>query len=264
MSQRRRDFIKLFQTLSPQHRRLRVFEDFCEMAALAIRKLTVSLAEGEIIEQRYMDIVKRHEADDIRRMPELLAILHMALADGGEDFLGVTAGELELLNAKGGQFFTPWSISEMMARMTFAGEAMAENIKARGFITLCEPACGAGGMVLAFAKVMREEGFDPHQQLFVDAIDIQHMSFNMAYLQLAITGIPAIVRRGDSLAQSFGEHALTPAFFAFYNTNGEGFDSWHHDQPKYPQEPARPPAPVIPAPVPRKPGKTTQEQMTLF
>jgi type I restriction-modification system DNA methylase subunit len=259
-SRSRSEFIKLFRTISPEHRRLRVFENFVEMAALAIRKLTVSLAEGDAMERRYMEIVKQHEPDDIRKMPELLALVQLGITEDDQDFLGVIACDLELLNEKAGQIFTPWHISSLMATMVEASAMVAE----KGFITLSEPTCGAGGMVLAAAKVMRDQGIDPAQHLFVDAADIQHMAFNMAYLQLSLSDIPAVVRRGNTIAMQFTENALTPAFFPFYAANKAGFDKWRAECIAPRQEPA-PATKALPAPVakPRKP-KGAQKQMTLF
>jgi len=40
----------------------------------------------------------------------------------------------------------------LLAQLTYGDEL--SNLQ-KPFITLCEPACGAGGMVLAFAKTMR-------------------------------------------------------------------------------------------------------------
>jgi hypothetical protein len=258
----RREFIKLFQHIAPQHRRLTVFEDFLDLASLAIRKTTVLPAEGEKIEERYMDVVKRHEKDDVRKMPELLALTTMAL-ESGEDFLGLVAGELELLNTRGGQFFTPWAICEMMARMTIEGDGIAEIIAEKGFLTLAEPACGAGSLILAPVKVMREQGFDPARQLFVEATDISHMAFKMTYLQLALCGVPAMVRRGDSLWPSGGyEKALTPAFFPFYQANQVGFDKWQSEGVTPIADPE--PAPAIAAPVPRRKPQPERQQMSLL
>jgi type I restriction-modification system DNA methylase subunit len=226
----RRDFIKLFNTTAQHKGRHTVFEDFLDLATLAIRKTTVLPAEGGAIEQSYMDVVRRHEPETIRRMPELLAFVHFGLAEGDADFLGDIACELELLNSGAGQIFTPWNISEMMARMVIGdAAAIGKLIAERGFFSLYEPAAGAGCMVLAAAKVMRGEGIDPGQHLYVVANDISTMCFKMCYLQLAIAGIPALVRRGDTLADEYTDRALTPAFFPFYASNTSAFDRWRHE-----------------------------------
>ncbi len=56
----RKRFIKAFNQVAPHHRRLRVFEDFLELGALAFRKTTVLGDAAEAIEEKYMELVGRH------------------------------------------------------------------------------------------------------------------------------------------------------------------------------------------------------------
>ena len=55
-----------------------------------------------------------------------------------------------------GQFFTPYDVSRMMAEMTF--DTVDEIIAEQGFVTVQEPACGAGGMIIAAADVIDAQG----------------------------------------------------------------------------------------------------------
>ncbi|MCX7258096.1 MAG: N-6 DNA methylase, partial [Polaromonas sp.] len=71
------------------------------------------------------------------------------------DVLGPLYMMLELENSNAGQFFTPPDIAELMARLTCNDELKALS---EPFVTVSEPACGAGGMVLAFVKVMLSYG----------------------------------------------------------------------------------------------------------
>ena len=103
-------------------------------------------------------------------MPKLLALTQLAITPGGCDFLGDIAGELELLDAKRGQLITPYPLSRLVAEMTLAD---ADAIIAeRGFITLQEPASGAGGMIIAAADVLEKNGVDPRFTLYVEALDV--------------------------------------------------------------------------------------------
>lgn len=156
----RRAFVKLFNQMSRSHGRSRweVFADFVEMAAISLRQ-TTRPANSAALEERYMALVQRHDVEDVRRMPHLLAHVAMALGEENDDFLGGVAGELELLSKHSRQFFTPFHLSEMMARMLFTQDSIKSMLVDRGFVTACEPASGAGGMVLACAKVFRDEGY---------------------------------------------------------------------------------------------------------
>ena len=195
------------------------------MAVCAIRKKT--LPDGpaaDALEEQYMAVVKRNRPEDVRAMPELLGITALAVQEGGCDFLGQVVGDLELINGHMGQFFTPYDVSRMIAEMTLADAR--ELIREKGFITVAEPASGAGGMIIAAADVITKQGFDIGHQLYVDATDISPMCFKMTYLQAALRGIPAIVRRGNTLSLETFDHAVTPAFLPFYLTHGEAFDAW--------------------------------------
>src|SRR5262245_28233985 len=124
-----------------------------EMGYCALAKLTATLDRGDELDARYMSIVKHYpDEDTVRAYPEILGIAWKAVMDGGIDFLGSVAGELELLDSDKGQFFTPFTLSRMMAEMTLAD--MDSVIEQKGYISLQEPAAGAGGMVLAYADAL--------------------------------------------------------------------------------------------------------------
>lgn len=82
----------------------------------------------------------------------------------------------------------------------------------RGFIRASEPACGSGGMVLALAKHMKENlGINFQQHLHVIATDIDSRCVHMAYLQMSLLFIPAIVVHGDTLRLQEFDHWHTNA-----------------------------------------------------
>jgi len=80
---------------------------------------------------------------------------------------------MELGNATRGQFFKPYEVSFMITKMTVGdGKDLRKEIEQRGFSTMHEPACGAGGMVIACAQALRDKGINYQQHLHVTAIDI--------------------------------------------------------------------------------------------
>src|SRR5262245_26505512 len=106
------EFLKVFDRIGRHHSRHERFGDFLELATCAVRKTTLPPGpDADAIEQRYMNVVARHAADDIRAMPELLALSQLAVSSGGCDFLGSIAIELELLDSGLGQFITPYEVS---------------------------------------------------------------------------------------------------------------------------------------------------------
>jgi hypothetical protein len=225
----RKQFIKAFGALARHRERHDVLADFLEMAFCAIRKKTLPPGpDADALEERYMAVVRRNKVEDVRAIPELLGITALAVQDGGCDFLGQVVVELELPNQHMGQFFTPYDVSRMIAEMTF--DTVDEIIAEQGFVTVQEPACGAGGMMIAAADVIERKGFDIARQLYVDGIDISPLCFKMSYLQASLRGIPATIRRGNTLSLEMFEQAVTPAFIGFYATHQERFDAWRRGE----------------------------------
>ena len=129
--------------------------------------------------------------------------------------------QMEVLNAQIGQFFTPYDVARMLA-MTSLQDAAA-IIGQNGFLTLQEPASGAGGMVLAAADALTQQGFDPGLHMLVNAIDVSPLCFHMTFLQLSLRGIPALVEHGNTLSGERFARAWTPATTAFWLHHGRLF-----------------------------------------
>lgn len=73
-SEYRKQFLKIFHNVGRHHSRYERFADFLELATCAVRKTTVPPGpESDTFEARYMKVVARYPADDIRTMPKLLA-----------------------------------------------------------------------------------------------------------------------------------------------------------------------------------------------
>lgn len=110
-----------------------------------------------------------------------------------------------------GQFFTPPHICDLMTDLVYG-----EKIKTDDFITLSEPACGGGGMILAFANRLIKDGYNPAQKMWVEAIDIDRTSALMCYVQLSLWNIPARVIVGNALSLEMKESFFTPAHYLYF------------------------------------------------
>lgn len=70
-------------------------------------------------EKRYLKIIKKYDKREQQLFPDLAAHTVMALEENPEqDFLGDIYMKLNLGSQTRGQFFTPYSISRLMAEMT--------------------------------------------------------------------------------------------------------------------------------------------------
>lgn len=208
-----KDAYKLIKKASGRHSESEVFRSFCELSYCAIAKTTArTLQAADDLEARYMRVVAQYPKETIREVfPELLAMTAMNVYHS--DFLGALAGEMGNLNAGMGQFFTPWEISLLMAQMTM-GDIAAEVAK-RGYLRIMEPACGAGAMILAAAHYARSCGVDVENQIWVQAVDLSELAFQMCYIQMSLASIPGKVIRGNSLSDEIFEVAYTPAALLF-------------------------------------------------
>src|SRR5206468_2986523 len=131
-------------------------------------------------------------------------------AVGYDDVLGKTFMELELANKDAGQFFTPYSLCQAMARMS-VDDGIKSAIEQRGFVTVSDPACGGAATLIAFCEAVREAGLNPQTQVHVTAQDVDIRCVHMAYVQLSLLNIPAVVVCGNSLTLEERSRWYTPA-----------------------------------------------------
>ena len=202
-----KEFVNILNGLARNHSRRQVFEDFCELAYCAIAKTAATDPEAaEALEARYMATIGRYDKDQAPAFPELLGLT--AAAAGSGDFLGQIYLDMGLDDRRRGQVFTPWDVAKMMAGITLgnAEDAFAD----KPVVTVAEPACGAGVMVLAFADAVAASGRDPGAQVWFDATDVDKVCQQMTYIQLSLAGLAGVVRHGDSIALTQRDAAVTP------------------------------------------------------
>lgn len=201
------DFVRSFNRIASHRHRYEVFRDFVTMAAISMHN---TICKNASLEEEYLKITKGYKRDQLTEFSVLLSKLVTLLEEEPQDVLGPLYMDLELGNTQAGQFFTPHEVSELMARMIHGEELKSLS---KPFITLSEPACGAGGMVLAFVKVMISHGHDPAKRLWVQCQDIDRTAALMCYLQLALWNVPARVVVGNTLSMEVREVFYTPAHY---------------------------------------------------
>ncbi len=188
-------FIDLFGQTARYHHRYKVFSDFVQCGAIAMHN---RFCPDEGLEKQYMAIIKGYEREDVKRLARLLALVQIALNAQPCDFLGMSFMQLKLGDKHRGQFFTPWSVATMMARLQFIG--LEQKLLTQPFVTISEPACGAGAMMIAAALELQSLGYDPALHMWGSCVDNDVVAMSMAYIQLASLGIPGEVVLGNALA----------------------------------------------------------------
>ena len=201
---RTKEIIKAVNSLSGNKSPYQVFSDWIKCAALS---LSQSCLKTKKREQQYIETIKEYPAQEFSKMAAMLA-------ETIESSPGDILGNLFMLSGWGnkntGQFFTPYSVSLAAARLQ-----SYENNKT---VKMNEPAAGAGGMIIAVAQAMKENGINYQKQLRVVAQDLDLTAFYMCYTQLSLMGIDAKCVQGDTLENqpfsNLDENVfLTPMYF---------------------------------------------------
>lgn len=193
----------------------RVWSDWVEICAIALAR--ADLAQREAREQRYLQVIAQYERAELDQLVQAFSHLVMAYevrvqaADFG-DVLGSTFMMLDMGNAGTGQFFTPYEVSRLMGNMMMGnGQDLVDNTSAQGFVRVLEPACGAGGMLIAAVHAMHDAQLNYQQCMHATAIDIDQRCVHMTFIQLALLHVPAVVIHGNGLTGECREQWFTPA-----------------------------------------------------
>lgn len=148
-------FIKIFNKLAYRFSPWEVWKDFIVMFACAISN-SLDKTHYEEREALYLKTIQKYNKEERELFPQLAAETVIALEENQEqDFLGDIFMNLGLGNKSGGQFFTPYHICELMAKVTI-GDILPQ-IKKNSYITVCDPCCGAGATLIAGIHEIRKQ-----------------------------------------------------------------------------------------------------------
>lgn len=210
-------FIKRFRSLCTSRSAWQAWSDFIYLSAIAISN-AVDMQQDR--EERYLAIARQYKQNELAEMQGLFDDLANALDENpNQDFLGDMFMRLELGSHYIGQFFTPYHLSELLSKMAFADDAIAQ-INERGWASVNDCACGAGAMLIAARNAAKKSGIDwPNQILFVGQ-DVSEMTGLMCYIQLSLLGCAGYVVIADTISspvtgwRPYGNQGFwyTPAF----------------------------------------------------
>jgi hypothetical protein len=184
------DFRGFLETLARKHDDRRVFDAFCLLAACALAAQTR--------EAEYLEEAKRWDRQELHSFGEALSSLVLEMERKPfEDLLGAHYMETALPRSgqqRNGEFHTPKHVCDLMAHIVMGG------FPAEGPITVCEPACGAGAMILSLGQACEPE---IRRRLRVTAIDVSRTACDMAFVNTTLWGIPTRVIHGNSLSNEY-------------------------------------------------------------
>lgn len=234
IGEEQKEFIKIMDKLSYRFQRWEVWSDFITMFAASISNAFDKI-HFEKREETYMQIINKYNKQEQELFPQLCGIVVMAMeSDADRDFLGELYMAMELSNHWKGQFFTPYNVCKMMARMNNSNTAA--EIEEKGYISVADPACGAGAMLIAYANAVHENLKDSnynwqHRILFA-AQDIDAVVGKMCYIQLSLLGCAGYVKIADSLlnpmTDSEAVSELSRLESSYWYTPMYFSDVWHY------------------------------------
>lgn len=195
--------------------------DLFECGAIAISNQVDHFNRDER-EERYMQIIKTYQPDQQKSLAEIFAKIYALLSsvvyDNGvfNDYLGEIFMRCNLGSKAAGQFFTPYNVSSLMARCLLDSDRLKKKAEKGKIISINDPACGGGGMLIAALEVLRSFGINYARDCFIEANDIDIRCVHMTYLQLSLAGAPAIVRHQDTFSRDCRSVWYTPAYLFQY------------------------------------------------
>lgn len=210
-----RELSKLFTSFH-RHGTYQVFTDFLTLAACSISN-AIDKRFYDAREKQYMDTIKRYSKEEADKFPQMLALLVQVFEPVPgvvvyRDALGELFMELELGNQWSGQYFTPYPVALMKAQMVLGdADSLRADIQRRGFVRAMEPCVGGGALVIATADAFQQLGVNYQRHLHFSCIDVDIKAVHMAYIQLSLLHIPAVIVHGNALSLEEWSHWFTPS-----------------------------------------------------
>ena len=203
-----KEFLELFSTLCRSRHAWQVWVDSITAIACSIQNCTNRGTDRFIsLEKEYADCIQRLGNEET--ISRLFAIIVMALENNPEqDFLGKLYMSLNLGNHWKGQFFTPYPICRLMSDITTSD--LEEKIKEKGYVSVCDTACGAGATLIAAANSMKSINYNFQNHVLFAGQDIDRIAGLMCYIQLSLLGCAGYVAIGNSLTNPMTGHELFP------------------------------------------------------
>jgi len=203
----KKKFSDTFDSLVGKYDAYQIFKDFLGVAA----NLLSNGVDGTHAPERHAEILRIMSGYDDRECAKFYSLISsmqefytLSFPVGFDDLLGTFMERSSMGNKRSGQDFSPDSFGTLMSKIIL-------NNDGREHISLSEPACGSGNLILKFAEQMRPER-NPSNDLCVTAVDSDLKCVYMTYIQLSYYCIPAVVIHGDTLLVEEYSRWYTPTY----------------------------------------------------
>lgn len=213
------EIMKMIDSSTYRVNKSKLISDVFECGALAISNL-VDFTKYDEREKRYLEIMKTYAPSEQKLIcdifSKIFALCTSVTYDDGvfNDYLGELFMRCNQGNKSAGQYFTPYHVSKLMAKIAITDKDVEQN----GIITINDCCSGGGGLLLAALDVLKNDyGVNYAYNCYMDAGDIDARCVHMTYLQLSLAGVPAIVKHQDAFTRELWSVWKTPAFIFQYH-----------------------------------------------
>lgn len=191
-----KDFEAAFRSLCTTASGWQVWNDFVDAAAITISNAVDPLeSRREARESLFTAVMQRYGGGCTEAFSAMLGAVAQSLeVNQRQDFLGDLFMRLGLGSSWHGQYFTPYHVCEMMARMS-----VPDDLDDKEYTTVLDPACGAGATMIAARNVLHFDHHKGWEDVFFAGQDLSHTAGMMCYIQLSLLGCAGYVCVGDSL-----------------------------------------------------------------
>ena len=221
-TQEAKEFTKVFAQFCSRRSAWSAWSDYITLTACSISVVVdhspERFKERSSLLQTTMD---RYTEEEIAQFDAMNTILMDGMTKNPQqDFLGRLYMSLDFGSTWHGQYFTPWEVSYMMAKMTLATNP--KQAADKPYFSVCDNACGSGCLLIAtaaaYTDLTRENGRYDQDVLFVGQ-DMDPVVAKMCYIQRSLLGCAGYVAVGNSLTTAVKGPDLFPSI-------GEGGELW--------------------------------------
>lgn len=238
-----RSFLKPLETISARRGSITtIFSDFVRLVACCVSPR--HLVDGRSVsvrEDEYMETIRRYDKREAELFTQAYAAFIMeADKHPHRDILGTEWLEYSSKSCKQarGEFYTPPEVADLLALMTSGHEeAIGRGLP----FTVCEPACGAGTMILSYASLFAPDHW--HLPRFT-AIDLNPVACDMCFINTTLWSVPCEIICGNALFPKETDRRMVNLHWLRV---GEEQRRWIHRILNPPK--------ALPAPVDPEPGK---------
>ena len=204
-----KEFLDVFSTMCRSRSSWQVWADVMTAIACSLsNSVDKTPKRYDAREKEYEECIKR--LGSVELPAQLMGIIVMALErNPDQDFLGKMYLNLNLGNHWKGQFFTPYDVCRIMAEIT-VGEKEQTELERKGYLSVCDCACGAGATLLAAANTFQRRKINYQRDVMFVGQDIDRVVGLMCYIQLSLLGCPGYVVIADALTNPICGSNIAP------------------------------------------------------